>query len=229
LRFDPSPAQSCALVFTPKKAKMPPSSPNLSVPPDIALARLRAGNRRFVSGAGEALRQWHPGLVNAQRPFAVVLGCADSRAPAEFVFDQGLGDLFVIRVAGNIVAPSLVGSVEFAAENVGVRLVVVMGHTQCGAVGATVRTLSHPIDTSKNQMSIVNRIRPQIAHLANRADLAADPQALYDAAVTANALASARELRLSSPSLQEMQVSGRVAIVAAVYDLSTGVVTFLEE
>src|SRR5271155_4273080 len=110
---------------------MPRTFADDAVPPEVALARLREGNQRFVSGAGQALRQWHPGLVQDQRPFAVVLGCSDSRAPAEYVFDQGLGDLFVIRVAGNVVAPSLVGSVEFAVGNFGTRLVVVMGHTQC--------------------------------------------------------------------------------------------------
>jgi carbonic anhydrase len=113
-----------------------------ALPPEEALARLREGNRRFVLGDGSALRRWHPGLTDQPSPFAVVLGCADSRAPAEYVFDQDLGDLFVIRVAGNIVAPSLVGSVEFAASEFGTRLVVVMGHTQCGAVAATMNALT---------------------------------------------------------------------------------------
>ena len=112
-----------------------------SLTPEDALERLREGNRRFVRGDGNAVRRWQPHLIDGQQPFAVILGCADSRAPAEYVFDQGLGDLFVIRVAGNIVAPSLTGSVEFAASQFGTRLVVVMGHTQCGAVRATVRSL----------------------------------------------------------------------------------------
>ena len=105
-----------------------------------AFQRLREGNLRFVSNQAFQSLQAHPGvradLSNGQEPFAVILGCSDSRVPAELVFDQGFGDLFVIRVAGNIVAPSQVGSVEFAASRFGTRLVVVMGHSQCGAIAA---------------------------------------------------------------------------------------------
>lgn len=198
-----------------------------SLPPAEALERLREGNRRFVRGEGSALRRWHPGLAEGQSPFAVVLGCADSRAPAEYVFDQGLGDLFVIRVAGNIVAPSLVGSVEFAASNFGTRLVVVMGHTQCGAVAATVHALEHggsPV--SSNLRSIVDRIAPHVQHLFDAPF--GLPASLTDA-VRANALASARELRRASPQLQDLVDRGRVAIVPSVFDLETGLVTFLDE
>ena len=197
-----------------------------SVSPDEALARLREGNRRFVAGEGSALRQWHPGLTADQRPFAVFLGCSDSRAPAEFVFDQGLGDLFVIRVAGNIIAPSLVGSVEFACDQFDTRLVVVMGHTQCGAIDATVAALESPIPPSTNLLSIVERIRPHVEHLfstpADRVKRKLD-------AVRVNAIESARELRRSSPILQALIERGQIVIVAAVYDLSTGVVTFFEQ
>jgi len=198
-----------------------------AVSPEEALARLREGNRRFVLGEGSALRRWHPGLVEPQSPFAVVLGCADARAPAEYVFDQGLGDLFVIRVAGNIVAPSLVGSVEFAASEFGTRLVVVMGHTQCGAVAATVDALAlGGGPASRNLRSIVDRIAPHVQHLF---DAPADPSGRLAAAVRANAVASARELRHASPALQDLVDRGRVAIVSAVYDLATGVVSFHDE
>lgn len=198
-----------------------------AVPPEDALARLREGNRRFVHGEGNAVRRWHPGLANGQSPFAVVLGCADSRAPAEYVFDQGLGDLFVIRVAGNIVAPSLVGSVEFAASSFGTRLVVVMGHTQCGAVAATVHALEHGgAPESDNLRSIVDRIAPHVQHLF---ETPGDRPANLTEAVRANARASARELHHASPALQDLVDRGRVAIVSAVYDLDTGVVTFLDE
>ena len=198
-----------------------------AVSPDDALARLREGNRRFVTGEGNAVRSWQPGLVDGQQPFAVILGCADSRAPAEYVFDQGLGDLFVIRVAGNIVAPSLVGSVEFAASQFGTRLVVVMGHTQCGAVRATVRALTHADGPgSRNLKSIVDRIAP---HLHDLVEATRDPEALMERAVRLNALASARELRSSSDLLHDLVEQGRVRILAAVYDLATGVVTFLHE
>jgi carbonic anhydrase len=198
-----------------------------ALPPEECLDRLRAGNRRFVQGEGSALRRWHPGLAEGQSPFAVVLGCADARAPAEYVFDQGLGDLFVIRVAGNIVAPSLVGSVEFAASNFGTRLVVVMGHTHCGAVAATVGAITHGVPESSNLRSIVEFIKPHVQHLFEGP--AADEPARLAAAVRANAVASARELRHASPALQNLVDQGRVAIVAAVYDLETGVVTFLDD
>src|SRR6188472_2586157 len=118
------------------------------VPASEALSRLREGNLRFISNtrdAGEFLSQARRfELAQSQAPFAIVLGCSDSRVPAEIVFDQGLGDLFVIRVAGNIVAPSQVGSVEFAAERFGTRLVVVLGHSKCGAILATLDELQHP-------------------------------------------------------------------------------------
>jgi carbonic anhydrase len=203
---------------------MPRSLAPDAIPPDEALARLREGNRRFVGGEGNALRRWHPGLTDGQSPFAVVLGCADSRAPAEYVFDQGLGDLFVIRVAGNIVAPSLVGSVEFATGQFGTRLVVVMGHSHCGAIAATVRALEHDgAPESRNLRSIVDLISPHVRHLFTGPG---DHDARLAEAVRANALASASELRSSSPALHALVESGRILIVAAVYDLATGVVTF---
>ena len=143
------------------------------------------------------------------------------------MFDQGLGDLFVIRVAGNIVAPSLVGSVEFAASEFGTRLVVVMGHTQCGAVAATVDALAlGGGPASRNLRSIVDRIAPHVQHLF---DAPADPSGRLAAAVRANAVASARELRHASTALQDLVDRGRVAIVSAVYDLATGVVSFHDQ
>ncbi len=197
-----------------------------SVSPQEALTRLREGNQRFVLGEGSALRRWHPGLVEGQAPFATILGCSDSRAPAEYVFDQGLGDLFVIRVAGNIVAPSLVGSIEFAASQFGTRLVVVMGHTQCGAVGATVHALEHGgAAESKNLQSIVDRISP---HMTPLLEGALSHEERLSRGVELNALASASELRSSSPLLQELVQVGRVLIVAAVFELGTGTVRFLD-
>jgi carbonic anhydrase len=196
--------------------------------PDAALARLRAGNDRFVAGEGGAARSWHAGLTLGQRPFAVVLGCSDSRAPAEYVFDQGLGDLFVIRVAGNVIAPSLVGSVEFAVGSFGTRLVVVMGHTQCGAVGATVHALEHGEPESANLRSIVERITPHVRPIFDQPGGSVDHDARLAAAVRANAVASARELREASPIVHDLVERGRVVVTPAVYDLSTGVVTFLD-
>jgi carbonic anhydrase len=198
-----------------------------SVSPEAALDRLRDGNRRFVTGEGNALRTWHPGLVDGQSPFAVVLGCADSRAPAEYVFDQGLGDLFVIRVAGNIVAPSLVGSIEFAASQFGTRLVVVMGHTRCGAVGATVRAIEHGgTPESKNLQAIVDRIAPNVQQAVAGPG---DRESRLTAAVRANALASARALPHASPILKDLVDRKRIVIVAAIFELATGSVVFQDE
>lgn len=195
--------------------------------PQDALDRLREGNARFVAGEGTATVAWHPGLTAGQKPFAVFLGCSDSRAPAEYVFDQGLGDLFVIRVAGPIVAPSLVGSVEFAVSNFGTRLVVVMGHTQCGAVTATVDALERGgVPASPNLKAIVDFITP---HVRDLFDEPREHDARVAEAVRANALATARELRESSSILRGLVDSGRVLIVAAVYDLASGRVTFLDE
>src|SRR5687768_991800 len=132
-----------------------------------ALERLREGNRRFVSDARRSLpfssRDRRNELAEGQEPFAIILGCSDSRVPAEIVFDQGLGDLFVIRVAGNIVAPSQIGSVEFAASRFGTRLVLVLGHSRCGVILATLDELQQATENrSRNLRSIVDRIRPSV-------------------------------------------------------------------
>src|SRR3984893_2962444 len=133
-----------------------------------ALASLRDGNRRFVENQTTAIshHERRTSLISGQEPFAIILGCSDSRVPAELVFDQGFGDLFVIRVAGNIVAPSQVGSVEFAASRFGTRLVIVLGHSQCGAVGAALDELQgRPTNHSWNLRSIVDRVRPSVETL----------------------------------------------------------------
>src|SRR5262245_47359343 len=196
-----------------------------------ALQRLQDGNRRFVSDTArlEALidQVRRAELTTSQHPFAIVLGCSDSRVPAEIVFDQGLGDLFVIRVAGNIVAPSQVGSVEFAAERFGTRLIVVLGHTQCGAIAATIEALQQPSETqSRNIRSIVDRIRPSVEGLL--APLAHDPAALVREAVRANIRASANHLRHGSPILEQLMLDGRLMVVGAEYSLETGVVEFFD-
>ncbi len=202
------------------------------VPADEALERLREGNRRFVSNvrsreslASEARRAE---VAAGQQPFAIVLGCSDSRVPAEIVFDQGLGDLFVIRVAGNIVAPSQIGSIEFAAEQYGTRLVVVLGHTQCGAILATIDQLRRPRATqSRNLHSIVDRVRPSVEPLL-ATSLANDPCALVSRAVRENVRMSVGHLRRGSEVLEQLIRSGGLAIVGAEYSLETGVVEFLD-
>jgi carbonic anhydrase len=195
-----------------------------------ALDRLREGNGRFVS---ERHRQRRPGqsrrneLVEGQEPFAIILGCSDSRVPAEIVFDQGLGDLFVIRVAGNVVAPSQIGSVEFAAERFGTRLVVVLGHSMCGAVVATLEELERPTEMrSPNLRSIVDRIRPAVEGLIE-AGLGHDRDALVHHAVRANIRASVDHLRHGSALLERLSESDGLLVVGAEYSLESGVVDFL--
>ena len=194
------------------------------IPAQEALARLREGNRRFVaSGAGPAGR---PGA--GQQPFAIVLGCSDSRVPAELVFGQGFGDLFVIRVAGNIVAPSQVGSVEFAAERFETRLAVVLGHTQCGAVAATLEELRQPQGhESPNLRAIVDRIRPAIEPLFGT-PVAKDPAALAVRATRANIQASVHHLRHGSALLERRIEREGLVIVGAEYCVETGVVEFFD-
>jgi len=166
-------------------------------------------------------------FVNRQAPFAIILGCSDSRVPAELVFDQGLGDLFVIRVAGNIVAPSQVGSVEFAVSQFGTTLVVVLGHSMCGAIKATLEEIKRPSDqTSSNVLSIVSRIRPSV-ELLLETDLHDDPEHLLKAAIRSNTLASTNSLRHGSQMLEQLILEDRLAIVAAEYSLETGVVEFI--
>ena len=196
-----------------------------------ALERLREGNRRFVDGTEDRTtllgQSRRAELARQQAPFAIVLGCSDSRVPAEIVFDQGLGDLFVIRVAGNIVAPSQVGSVEFAASRFDTRLVVVLGHSQCGAVLATIQELQQPaVHQSRNLRSIVDRVRPAVAPLL-ATELTRDPDALLQHAVRANVSASANHLRHGSDVLEQLIRDDGLLVVGAEYSLDTGVVTFL--
>ena len=202
------------------------------VPARDALARLQAGNLRFASnvrGSDAFLSHTRRAdLTAGQQPFAIVLGCSDSRVPAEIVFDQGLGDLFVIRVAGNIVAPSQVGSVEFAAAAFGTRLVVVLGHSQCGVILATLEELRRPTENqSRNLRSIVDRVRPSVEGLLTT-DLRHDRDALVKQAVRANIRASADHLRHGSQVLEQLIQSDGLLIVGAEYSLETGVVEFFD-
>jgi carbonic anhydrase len=202
------------------------------IPAGEALERLRAGNRRFVAGVRSldslASHARRGDLVAGQQPFAIVLGCSDSRVPAELVFDQGLGALFVIRVAGNVVAPSQVGSVEFAATRFDTRLVVVLGHSQCGAILATLDELRRPAEhQSPNLRSIVDRIRPSVAALL-ATDLREDPAALLGEAVRANVRAAVDHLRHGSAVLERLIECEGLRVVGAEYSLETGTVDFFE-
>jgi carbonic anhydrase len=202
------------------------------IPAQEALTLLREGNARFASdarsGDAETGSRRRLELAEQQFPFAIILGCSDSRVPAEIVFDQGLGDLFVIRVAGNIVAPSQIGSVEFAAERFGTRLVVVLGHSSCGAIQATLEELGrNSREQSPNLRSIVNRVRPSVQPLLSTS-LANDPENLLHHAVRANIRMSADHLRHGSELLEQLIQNAGLMIVGAEYDLETGIVEFFD-
>ena len=163
-----------------------------------------------------------------QEPFAIILGCSDARVPAELVFSQGFGDLFVIRVAGNIVAPSQIGSVEFAAERFGTRLAVVLGHTQCGAVAATLEELRQPqANQSPNLRAIVERIRPAVEPLLAQ-PIAKNPDQLYQRAVRANVEASVSQLRHGSALLERLIEGDGLLIVGGEYHVEEGTVEFFD-
>jgi carbonic anhydrase len=202
------------------------------IPASEALRRLREGNRRFVSGvrshdslANEARRRE---VAAGQEPFAIILGCSDSRVPAEIIFDQGLGDLFVIRVAGNIVAPSQVGSVEFAAERFGTRLVVVLGHSECSVILATIEELGRPsADQSRNLRSIVDRVRPSVEGLL-AAEAGHPMDVIVRHAIRANIQAAVDHLRHGSEVLEQLIQTRGLQVVGAEYSLESGTVEFFD-
>lgn len=194
-----------------------------------AFNRLREGNQRFAAHVkSDDILLKKTELIAIQEPVAIILGCSDARVPAEMIFDQGLGDLFVIRVAGNIVAPSQVGSVEFAASRFGTRLVVVLGHSSCGAILATLEELQNPgSNQSRNLASIVDRVRPSVEPLL-ATDLANDETKLVREAVRANIRASASHLRHGSQILEQLVQKEGLVVVGAEYSLETGVVDFFD-
>lgn len=197
-----------------------------------ALSRLKEGNARFVSNLESRIDQIqnkHTALALEQNPFAIILGCSDARVPAEIVFDQGLGDLFVIRVAGNIVAPSQIGSIEYAVEQFGTPLVVVMGHSRCGAIEATVNELtSSEASRSPNLRSIVDRISPSVETLLET-PIKNNPEELVHYAVRANVRSSVGHLRQGSRIIEQLIGRGELAIVGAQYFIETGKVEFFSE
>jgi carbonic anhydrase len=194
-----------------------------------ALERLREGNRRFVAGTGGSSALWNAQrqqTSDGQAPFAIVLGCSDSRVPVEHVFDQGFGDLFVIRVAGNVAAPSQIGSAEFAAEILGARLAVVLGHSRCGAVEATLDAIQRPrASFSPNLGAIVDRVRPAVEPVLEAAP-GADRQALVARAVRANVRCAVEQLQRDSPMLRALARDDGLRVVGAEYLLDSGEVEF---
>jgi len=194
------------------------------------LKKLKEGNQRFANGQSihnmVSISSQRISVAEEQHPFAIILGCSDSRVPAELVFDQGLGDLFVIRVAGNVVAPSQIGSVEFAAIMFGSPLVVVLGHSNCGAIAATINAMKHPEEmTSINIQSIVRRVKPAIEPLLLNSSL---NQLNADDAVKANVQKSVDQLTSSSEIIESKVVEGSLHVIGAYYDLTTGVVEFYD-
>ena len=198
-----------------------------------ALEYLREGNRRFVSGETRSRKdtlnqERRSELASCQQPYATILGCSDSRVPPEMIFDQGLGELFVIRVAGNIATPPQIGSVEFATKHLGARLIVVLGHSKCGAVQATLEAIAHPEETpSRNLGSIVENIRPSVETLGQQ-EPPLSPEMLMQRAVRANIAATANRLRKESELLNQAIHPERLLIVGAEYSLETGVVDFFD-
>lgn len=197
-----------------------------------AFNNLVEGNRRFA--AGESIsnnlttEERRNQLLAGQAPSAIILGCSDSRAPAEIIFDQGLGELFVIRVAGNVVAPSGIGSIEYAVEQCGTRLIVVLGHSDCGAVKATVDELRRPRENrSPNIRSIVDRISPSVQPLLD-ANFTEDTSELVNHAVRANVRASVRALKAGSPIIERWITEDALVVVGAKYLLDTGLVEFYD-
>lgn len=202
------------------------------IPASAALERLKEGNRRFVASLGSNAPLGRSGPIQLapenNQPFAIVLGCSDARVPAEIVFDQGLGDLFVIRVAGNIVAPSQVGSVEFAASRFDTRLVVVLGHSQCGAIQATLEELKRPAENqSRNLRSIVERVKPSVEGLM-QTELRHDHAALVRHAVRFNVRFSVNHLRYGSEVLENLIRNEGLVVMGAEYSIETGIVDFFD-
>lgn len=198
-----------------------------------AMNRLKEGNRRFVANIGsDDIHLSHSrikDLPSKQQPFAIVLGCSDARVPAEIVFDQGLGDLFVIRIAGNIIAPSIIGSIEFAASQFNTRLVVVLGHSHCGAIEVTLQELQKPSkNQSRNLLSIVERVRPSVEALLE-SELRYDLDALVKQAVRSNVMVSVNHLKSDSEILKNLIQNEGLQVVGAEYSLETGLVDFLDD
>lgn len=197
-----------------------------------AYQNLVRGNERFTAGdpvsSTLATRERRDELVAGQNPSAIILGCSDSRVPAEVIFDQGLGELFVIRVAGNVAAQEGIGSIEYAVENCGTRLVVVLGHSCCGAVQATVNGLREgEMPSSPNLKSIVEKIAPAVSPLLESGD-SADLESLVDQAVKANVKNTVNDLLSDSPVLQHWMKEDNLVVVGANYSLESGQVEFFD-
>lgn len=197
------------------------------LPPDEALALLKAGNARFAAGQcenpQEFLARAYETAQSGQNPIAVILSCSDSRVPLEIIFDQGLGDIFVIRIAGNICGWSEIGSIEFAVETTGVRLCVILGHTQCGAVTATVRGEEH----NNHVGQLITTIEPAVRRVERLAEFSDGD--FIDACCRENVLLQRESLLANSSVVRREIVAGNLRVVGAMYDIEQGSVTFLDD
>lgn len=191
--------------------------------PRIGLKKLMGGNRRFVEGKSIRPRQDSLAIhsvENGQKPYAVIVGCSDSRVPNEIIFDQGVGDLFIVRTAGQVMAAASYGSIEFAHLALGAKLIVVLGHKKCGAVDAAIQRPDNP---PGHIVTLINAIKPA----AERSKYMAGDR--LDNAIRQNVIEQVNELRDLEPVLSKRYKTGELLIVGAVYDLATGKVEFLPE
>jgi carbonic anhydrase len=193
---------------------------------DDALQRLKAGNARFVAGTARFPRMQKEiltELAKGQHPYATILSCSDSRVPPELIFDAGLGELFIIRVAGNVFSPEIAGSLQYAWRHLHTPLFVVLGHTNCGAVAAAIDTRLRGTRQHSRIQLLVECILPGLEDL----DLQLTSEAMLAQAVEANVRWTMRQI-LQTPEGQERQAEGRVKLVGAIYEIETGLVRFLE-
>lgn len=199
-------------------------APPQAVSPDEALGRLKQGNTIFARGGANISLPTMARvaeLSKGQKPFAVVIGCSDSRAAPELIFDCNLGELFVVRVAGSTVSREGLGSIVYAVEHLGAPLIVVLGHTKCGAVGAAVDVATKQADLHGALHEMVLPIIPAVLEAEEK-----HPEDLQDAAIRQNVRDIARRLKVADGVLAEKLEEGRLKIVSACYDLSTGMVAF---
>lgn len=203
--------------------------------PDLALQSLKDGNELYVKAIKDSTDLNTPITLRdvdlGQQPFAIILSCSDSRVPAELIFNCGIGELFIIRVAGNIASPTQIGSIEYACQNLGAQLVVVMGHSHCGAVSATIGTLSNSKhELSPNLESIIDQITPAVRPIVEADQHAdeADDESLLDKAVRANVSYTVNNLSAQSEVLSTLMAEQKLAVIGAEYALETGKVTFHE-
>jgi carbonic anhydrase len=202
------------------------SNAEFTLSPDDALLRLKAGNERFIAGkATFPTVQWEimADLAKGQRPYATILCCSDSRVPPELIFNASFGELFIIRVAGNVVSPEIAGSLQYAARHLCTPLFVVLGHTHCGAVAAAIDTRLRGVRHHSRVQILVDSILPGLAGL----DLQLAPDAMLAQAVEANVRWSIRQI-FDSVEARERQIEGHVKLVGAVYEIVTGRVRFLD-